>query len=104
MGTDTFRRHTRACGDGAIHRVFVSLRDRPFRFRFFERLLHVARERSDLLSRPSRVDALRNLLWFQRGTVRDPEDWAGATGHPLAVVHSLASHLFASYPTPRFLA
>lgn len=28
----------------------------------------------------------------------------GATGHPLRVVDSLASHLFGRYPTPRFLA
>jgi hypothetical protein len=50
------------------------------------------------------VEALRNLLWFERAAVRDPEDWPGATGHPLRVVHALASHLFGSYPIPRFLA
>jgi hypothetical protein len=50
------------------------------------------------------VDALRNLAGFERALVRELEDWPGATGHPLRVVHSLAGHLFGHYPTPRFLA
>jgi hypothetical protein len=111
MGTDTFRRHTRACVDAAIHRVFVSLRGHLFRSGFFERLLETARARSDLMAHPParggavvQVEALRNLLWFENAVVREPEDWPGATGHPLCVVHSLASHLFGHYPTPRFLA
>lgn len=111
MGTDTFRRHTRACVDAAIHRVFATLGVRPHRSSFFERLLAAARERSDLMSTPPardgavvQVQALRNLVWFEPASVRAPEDWPGATGHPLRVVHSLASHLFGAYPTPRFLA
>lgn len=111
MATDSFRRSTRASVDAALHRVYATIHDRPFRHGFFERLLEAARERSDLMSTPParggaviQVDVLRNLLWFERAAVRDPEDWPGETGHPLRVVHSLTSHLFGVHPTPRFLA
>jgi hypothetical protein len=111
MGTDTFRRHTRACVDAAIHAEFVRLRQRPRRAWFFERLLRAVQERSALMLTPPtprgeviQVTALRNLVPFWRALVREPEDWKGAGGHPLCVIDSLASHLFGRYPTPRFLA
>ena len=111
MGTDTFRRHTRACVDTAIHRVFRSLGAPSRRASFFDRLLMAVRQRSDLMTHAPtlrgdlvQVDALRNFLAFQDNFIRPPEDWAGMTGHPLAVLDSLARHVFARYPTPRFLA
>ncbi|HSN24668.1 MAG TPA: PcfJ domain-containing protein [Kofleriaceae bacterium] len=77
----------------------------------FARLLAVVRARSDLMRHaPMRdgtlvqVTALANIARFKRGFVREPEAWPGACGHPLAVVDSLASHLFDVYPTPRFVA
>jgi hypothetical protein len=50
------------------------------------------------------VGALLNLARYRREAVADPWAWPGATGHPLAVIHSLAEHLLAYYPVPRFLA
>jgi hypothetical protein len=111
MATDTFRRHTRTSVDVALHRAFVSRRHRPVQRAFLDRLLRVVRAKSDLMSRaPSarhevaQTLVLQNLIPFERVLVRAPEDWCGATGHPIALVHSLASHLFGQYPTPRFLA
>lgn len=111
MSTDTFRRHTRACVDAAIHHVFASLCRRPAETAFFAHLLEVVRHRSDLMTRPPavlgnlvQVDVLRNFLPFESSLVRGPEGWLGATGHPLCVVDSLAGHLFGRYSTPRFLA
>ena len=43
--SDTFRRHTRACVDAAVHRVFTTHRDRAF----FERLLRAVRARSTFM-------------------------------------------------------
>jgi hypothetical protein len=104
--SDTFRRHTRACVDAAVHRVFATHRDPAF----FERLLRAVRARSDLMILPPRrrrvvqLHVLEAMLPFEHALVREPETWAGARGHPLVVVDSLASHLFGRYPTPRFLA
>lgn len=111
MGTDTFGRHTRACVDEAVHNAFVSLRHSLVRTRFFDRLLRAAWQRSDLMVLPpdhrgevAQTIVLRNLSRWHSELVREPEDWMGATGHPLVVVGSLANHLFGRYPTPRFLA
>jgi hypothetical protein len=111
MATDSFRRHTRTSVDVALHRAFVSLRHYPVQHSFLERLLRVVRAKSDLMSRApnargelAQTFVLQNLLPFERVLAREPEDWCGASGHPLAVVDSLASHLFGQYPTPRFLA
>jgi hypothetical protein len=105
MSSDSFRRHTRACVDAAISRVFAT---HPSAF--FERLLAAVRARSNFMSLPPRrrrvvqVDVLEAMLPFEHALVREPESWAGARGHPLAVIDSLASHLFGHYATPRFLA
>jgi hypothetical protein len=108
MGTDTFRRHARARVDAATHRAFASLSDNSTRFVLFDRLLHVVRQRSDLIRRApawrGEIEALLNIVAFDRDLVRDPDSWPGATGHPLRVIDSLAQHLFARYPMPRFLA
>lgn len=104
--SDTFRRHTRACVDAAVHRVFATHRDPAF----FERLLRAVRAHSNFMSLPPRrrrvvqVDVLEAMLPFEHALVREPETWAGARGHPLVVVDSLANHLFGHYATPRFLA
>jgi len=95
MGTDTFRRHARACVDAALHRAFSALADRSW----FARLVRATSPRD-----PSIVNALCHMAAFEHAVVRPPETWDGATGHPLQIVHALAGHLFASYPTPRFLA
>lgn len=111
MDTDCFRRHARASIDVAIHRVFVSVRHHPGQRSLLERLLRAVRASSDFMSRPpaargevTQALVLQNLLPFEPHLVRESEDWRGAGGHLLAVVDSLASHLFGQYPTPRFLA
>jgi hypothetical protein len=111
MSTDTFRRHTRACVDAATRIAFASLPKISSRRSLFERLLSIARQRSDLMGTPPtakgevvQVSTLRAFVDFESDLVRDPESWSGANGHPLRVVDSLASHLFGRYPTPRFLA
>jgi hypothetical protein len=106
MATDSLHRHIRRCVDAATSRVFVQLRQRHHWRDAFSRLLIVAHERSDLMRGrpPASTDALTALAQIERAWLREPEDWAGARGHPLAVVHSLADHLFGPYPTPRFLA
>lgn len=102
MSTDSFRRHTRARVDDAIHRIFLSL---PGQVAELECLARVVRQRSDLLTHTHvHVDVLRNLLAFRDAFIRSPDAWPGMRGHPLRVVEALAGHLFGSYPTPRFLA
>lgn len=111
MATDSFRRHARTSVDVALHRAFVSIRHQLGRRSFLDRLLQVVRTRSDLMHRApiangevAQALVLQNMLPFERALMREPEQWNGATGHPLAVIDSLASHLFGRYPTPRFLA
>lgn len=99
MSSESFARHTRACVDAAISRVFATHRDPAF----FERLLRAVRAPSKLTS-VALVGVLEAMLPFEQSLVRSPETWAGARGHLLVVVDSLANHLFARYPTPRFLA
>jgi hypothetical protein len=57
------------------------------------------RERGEIVQ----VVALRNLSRWKRELVHEPESWAGAVGHPILLVGSLANHMFGHYPTPRFL-
>ena len=63
--SDTFRRHTRACVDAAVHRVFTTLRERAF----FERLLRAVRARSELTS-VALVGVLEAMLPFEHALVR----------------------------------
>ena len=83
MSSDTFRRHTRACVDAAVHRVFATHRDSAF----FERLLAVVRGRSDLMSQPPvrgevpQVAALAAMLPFEHALVRAPETWTVLNAH-----------------------
>ncbi|MDB4962551.1 MAG: PcfJ-like protein [Myxococcales bacterium] len=111
MATDTFGRHTRTCVDAATHCAFAALAHHPRHHQLFARLVRVAHARSDLMTTPPtrrgevvQVAALHNMLAFEGALVRDPDDWPGATGHPLRVIDSFASHVFGRYPTPRFLA
>src|SRR4051812_27769513 len=104
MATDTFRRHARTSVDVALHRIFFSLRHSPVAHSFLDRLLRVVRAKSDLMSLAPQILVLQNLLPFERVLVREPEEWCGASGHPLPIVDSLVSHLFGQHPTPRFLA
>jgi hypothetical protein len=106
MATESLHRHIRRCVDAATSRVFHQLRQRHHWRDAFSRLLIVAHERSDLMRRrpPASIEALTAIAQVERAWLREPEDWAGARGHPLAVVHSLAEHVFGPYPTPRFLA
>ena len=99
MSTDTFRRHTRACVDAELHRAFETLREHAGRHELLERLVRVAYARS-----AGEVAVLANLAAFATEIVRPPEAWVRIVGHSLCVVDSLARHLFARYPTPRFLA
>lgn len=92
----TFRRHARACTDAATRSALATLTDPAF----FYRLLHVCRPALT----PTIVGALRNLADFADARIREPEAWTCVRGHPIYVVHSIASHLFASFPVPRFLA
>jgi len=111
MTTDSFRRHARACVDRSTHRALATLADQPGARARLERLLRIVRRRSDLLVHPPiergevpAVTALARLARCEAAVVRYPDDWPGASGHPLRVVHDLASHWFGRYPVPRFLA
>lgn len=111
MTTDSFRRHARACVDRSTHRALAVLADQPGARARLEALLRIVRRRSDLLVHPPIVHgevpaiaALVHLARCEAQLVRDPDDWPGASGHPLRVVHDLASHQFGRYPVPRFLA
>lgn len=99
MSTDTFRRHTRACVDAELHRAFDMLRNRPEEHALLERMARVAYPRS-----LGEVAAFENLATFAAEAIRPPEQWSRVAGHSLRVIDSLARHLFARYPTPRFLA
>jgi hypothetical protein len=108
MSTESFRRHTRGCVDAAIHCALAQL-PHPTRAAF-ERLRAIVRARSPLLDTPPlqrrviQIDALCHLARVRADYLVEPEGWPGADGHPLAVVDSLAHHLLARYPVPRFLA
>jgi hypothetical protein len=111
MSTRRFPRHTRVCRDAHVRRALGCLRTRPDIQDAFLGLLAVAHARSDLGQvAPGRdgalpyLDALVNLARYHWEATRDPYAWPGASGHPLAIVHSLAGHLLADYPVPRFLA
>ncbi len=111
MATESFHRHVRRCVDAATSRVFAQIHHRPYRREEFSRLLWVAHARSDLMdTRPSasgdvlQLDVIRGIAHGAHAWSSDPETWAGARGHPLLVVHALASHLFGPYRVPRFLA
>lgn len=110
MPTEPLRRNHRLRLDAVTSRAFSSLSSREARAAFGQ-LLAIARSRSDVV-RPSitrtnpapRIEALRNLAAMHQEFLRSPRTWPGAAGHPLHVVQSLASHLLARHPTPRFLA
>lgn len=111
MTTDSFRRHARACVDRSTHLVLAALADQPGPRARLEGLLRIVQRRSDLLVHPAiergevpAIAALAHLARCEAALVRDPDDWPGASGHPLRVVHDLASHRFGRYPVPRFLA
>src|SRR5436190_22558369 len=106
----TVRRHTRLCLDAGFHRVHSAGLSQP-RLALIDHLRAIVGARSNLMQQPARrdggfdqLDALRNLAQLGGAMIRAPAAWAGAHGHPLAVIDSLARHLFAKYPTPRFLA
>jgi hypothetical protein len=111
MSTASFPRHTRRCRDAHVRGALAPLRPWSGLRDAFLHLLAVVHARSDIARvapdrdhRLSYVGALLNLARYRREAVADPWAWPGATGHPLAVIHSLAEHLFADYPVPRFLA
>ena len=111
MSTRSFHRHTRVCRDALVRRALDGLHARRDIQDAFRTLLAVVSGRSDLgRVAPDRdralpyLDALVNLARYHREATGDPYAWPGASGHPLAVVHSLAGHLLARYPVPRFLA
>ena len=91
----TFRQHARACVNGAITRALESLRPSA-RAAFFELVAAI----------PDRalIEPLANLARVHRQWLRPLGAWPRATGHPLQVIHALASHLLGRYPVPRFLA
>lgn len=113
MATDSFRAHHRRACDAALRRAFATLVV-PAERAAFGRLLALVRARSDLMAaaplvidrspRFRQVEAVRNLARHHRELRGSLDDWAGARGHPLAVVASLARAAFDGYPTPRFLA
>ena len=107
----SFGRHTRACVDAALHRAFDRVRGDADHHSLLSRLARVVHAKSNLMASPpsregyvSQVEVLENLARFHAALVRDPDDWPGERGHPLRVMHSLASHLFGRYPVPRFMA
>jgi hypothetical protein len=113
MATGSFHAHHRLACDAALRRAFATLVD-PAERAAFGRLLALVRARSDLMAAAPRVidraprfrqvEAVRNLARHHRELRGSLDDWAGARGHPLAIVASLARAAFDGYPTPRFLA
>lgn len=112
MSRETLRRHHRRALDHAVsaaHRGWAELEARAA----FVELLAAARGRSDLLVhapvatpdgwRFEALDALVHLARWWREQRAPIATWAGAHGHPRVVLSALAAHLFALYPTPRFL-
>ncbi len=111
MNVRRFGRHTRTCVDAAVHGIFQDTLGAPEQTAFLQQLLAVLRQRSDLMRLPPtatgallQATLIRNLLPYSSDVMRDPMAWQGATGHPLHVAASLTGHLFAAYPTPKFLA
>ena len=77
----------------------------------FTELLRTVRLRSTLLQQPYRnetrgrpVEFLRNLAVYNACYVRRPTTWSGEAGSSHSVTASLAQHLFARFPVPRFLS
>src|SRR5262249_12093735 len=96
-----FSSHAKRTTDHAVKRAYAALavEERP---RFAELLLAV-RTRSTMRMCPAAVAALRNIARFARSHLRPLAEWAGASGTMYPVVDSLAQHLLARHPVPRFL-
>ena len=96
--------------DRALSRVYASHRhEAPF-LRAFDALTLEVRRRSPLLRpvlRPAvhdPVEALSSLASFHGEFLRPLTTWRPRGASVLELVDSLAAHLLARYPTPRFLA
>ena len=94
---DVRRAYARAAGDPQLHRSF-------------DELARVVRSRSPLLRPIARapehdpVTALVHLARERPRYVRPLATWRPEGNSVVPLVHSLASHLLARYPVPRFLA
>lgn len=95
--------------DASVSRAFRDLEREPKVLAAFDSLLRTVRTRSVLLdpflrrSELDPVEALRNLALRERHFLRPLEDWEPVGRSRLPLVHSLAQHLLARYPTPRWL-
>ena len=107
----SFARHEKLRTDRAISSAYAELRTRPLAMAAFAQLLAIVRERSSLLDasklrglvRPQ-IDALRNLARFAQSFLRPPDAWQPLGDSRFTILDSLAQHLLARYPVPRFMA
>ncbi len=107
--------NARAAVDAAVSRAYRSLGRNNLKRDMFARLLHVAREKSNLLRIPrGRGVRWEHALMFARGLrnlaerrddfVRGPSGWSSDDSSPLRTFASLADYLLGQYETPRCLA
>lgn len=106
--TIAYHHHARRELDRAIRRGYTDLADDPAARANFTELLATVRERSSLL-RPrgsdvqrAAVRAIVNLARHHRDHLVDAGTWRGGEAGVHELVYSLAEHLLARYPVPRW--
>jgi hypothetical protein len=97
--------------DTSIHATRRALAGSPAAVDAFFELVHAVRGRTKVLAReqlardqPEVVRALSAMALYRTDWLRPVEAWSPPGGSMYPVLASLAEHLFARYPMPRFLA
>jgi hypothetical protein len=98
--------------DASIHRAREALAACPMHLDAYDRLIRTVQARSILLARRTRrpmppLDLDRGLFQLAMHSadwVRPVEDWSAPDASPWTQFASLAAHLVARYPVPRFMA
>lgn len=97
--------------DSSIHATRHALAGSPGAGDAFLDLVHAVRGRTKILAReqlardrPQVVRALAAMALYRADWLRPVDAWSPPAGSMYPVLASLAEHLFARYPTPRFLA
>ena len=104
-------RHHKLRTDRALSQVYARLAADARALMAFDSLLHAVRRKApkildapDLDGCHGGVQALVNLASFTGQYVRTIEAWPGCAGSWRPGIDSLAQHLLAKYPVPRFLS
>lgn len=97
--------------DTSIHATRHALAGTPGAGDAFLELVHAVRGRTRVLARdqlvrdrPEVVRALAAMALYRADWLRPVDAWSPPAGSMVPVLASLAEHLFARYPMPRFLA